>query len=541
MKKRYSKIIFSILLGTLLVNCAKRSTPSGGEIDVTPPKIKKSTPENYSTNFSSNKIRIDFDEYVKIKALQKQLVISPPMNTPPEITPLGGASKSVTIKLFDTLQPNTTYAINFGESIVDNNEENPYPFYRYVFSTGAYIDSLSLKGDIVDALEKYTDDFVSVLLHEIDSTFKDSIVYHKKPKYITNTLDSTTAFKLNNLKAGTYLLTALKEPNNNYIFDPKTDKIGFVNKRITLPADTSKHFTIKLFKEILEFKVLRASYLSEHKIAFAYEGNPKHTKIKILSNTPTNFEYTITKATDKDSLNYWYKPKIDLDSLLFEVSNRDYKDTLLVRLPKREKDTLMFSEISDRTLRLDDNFKLSSTSPITKIDDSKISIIDKDSVAIPHTTTLDKYTNIAEFSFPKKEDNRYRLRVLPGAFTDFYGEQNDTINYTVTTRPLISYGSVRVNITNGVYPMIVQLTDEGGVVKAEKYISENNAVDFAYLTPNKYYLRVIIDANKNGIYDTGNYLLKQQPEKVYHAVESVDVKAYFDQIIAFPLAKDSEE
>src|SRR5690606_24427637 len=120
-------------------NCANRGTPSGGEKDMVPPKILRSLPENYSTNFNATEVKIYFDEYIKIKNLQKQLIVSPPMDPAPDIMPMGNASKYITIKINDTLRPNTTYSFNFGQSIVDNNEENPFPYFKYVFSTGSYI------------------------------------------------------------------------------------------------------------------------------------------------------------------------------------------------------------------------------------------------------------------------------------------------------------------------------------------------------------------------------------------------------------------
>ena len=140
------------------------------------------------------------------------------MKNKPDITPIGSASKYITIRINDTLQPNTTYAFNFGNSITDNNEGNPYPYYRYVFSTGDYIDSLTVKGRIVDALKRKPETFVSVALYEIDSTFNDSVVYNKTPKYITNTLDSVTTFSIENIKAGTYMLYALKDGNSDNKF-----------------------------------------------------------------------------------------------------------------------------------------------------------------------------------------------------------------------------------------------------------------------------------------------------------------------------------
>ena len=130
------RILGLIFITITLASCANRGTPSGGEKDIVPPVITQSVPKNYSINFKGKEIRIQFDEYIKIKDLRKQLIISPPMDTDPIVTPTSGASKYITIKIQDTLKDNTTYAFNFGESIVDNNEGNPYPYYRYVFSTG---------------------------------------------------------------------------------------------------------------------------------------------------------------------------------------------------------------------------------------------------------------------------------------------------------------------------------------------------------------------------------------------------------------------
>ena len=182
MKRLLSNLVLLIVIGLLFAQCANRGTPSGGEKDITPPVIIKSEPENFSTNFTAKEIKIYFDEYIKIKDLQKQLIISPPMNTEPEITPLGSASKYITIKIFDTLQPNTTYAFNFGESIIDNNESNPYPYYRYVFSTGTYIDSLQVKGRVEDALNQKPEEFVSVMLYE--STLRTLWIAHRHFNWI---------------------------------------------------------------------------------------------------------------------------------------------------------------------------------------------------------------------------------------------------------------------------------------------------------------------------------------------------------------------
>ncbi|RLD29118.1 MAG: hypothetical protein DRI75_04470 [Bacteroidetes bacterium] len=529
MHKYLSNLIFILVISLGFANCANRGTPTGGDKDITPPVITKSIPENFSTNFTGKEIKIYFDEYIKIKNLRKQLIISPPMDPEPEITPLGSASKYITIKIFDTLQPNTTYAFNFGESIVDNNEENPYPYYRYVFSTGSYIDSLSVKGEIKDAVNRKADEFVSVLLYDIDSTFTDSIIYKQKPKYITNTLDSTTTFKLENLKAGKYLMIALKEENGNYTFQQKTDKIGFLKDYITVSTDTTTIHTLKLFNEDIDFKATRPKLIAENKIAFGYEGDYKNMKINLLSNSPEDFESKITKDQEADSLLYWYKPKFEADSLLFLVSNKSYADTLTVKIKAIEKDSLVIKQLQNRTLSFNENFEIEANIPLTIIDEEKITILDKDSVKVDFTTAFDALKNRYTFIFEKKEQERYKMQMLPETFTDFFGNKNDTLNYSLSTKQYSDYGNVRLTLQNAAYPVIIQLTNENGEVKAEQYSTNPEVLDFLNVNPSNYYVRVIFDANGNKKYDTGNYLKKIQPERVSH-FEIEAVRAGWDII-----------
>jgi len=151
MFKRFFAYSFLFLIAIALVQCARRGRPTGGPKDVTPPVLLKAEPANMTINFEENKIRLYFDELVKLEDVQEQLIVSPPLKYLPDITPQGGANKFVEIRIKDTLQENTTYTLNFGQSIVDNNEGNPSSFLTYVFSTGDYIDSLAVKGAIRDA------------------------------------------------------------------------------------------------------------------------------------------------------------------------------------------------------------------------------------------------------------------------------------------------------------------------------------------------------------------------------------------------------
>ncbi|WP_166960794.1 Ig-like domain-containing protein [Yeosuana marina] len=512
MNKTVSNFIFIVVIGLIFINCANRGTPQGGDKDITPPKILKSEPENFSTNFKGKEIKIYFDEYIKIKDIQKQLIISPPMKTLPEITPFSSASKSITIKIFDTLQPNTTYAFNFGNSISDNNEGNLFPYYRYVFSTGDYIDSLTVNGQIFDALDKKPDTFVSVGLYEVDSTFNDSIIYKENPKYVTNTLDSATTFSIQNIKAGTYMLYALKDANQDNKFQQKTDKIAFYNHFITVPTDST--YNLRLFSENLDFRSFRPQNIAGQKIVFGYEGDYEHMHIDLLSDTPEDFKHRITKDEKTDSLYYWYAPKIEADSLVFKVTNKDFEKDYTVNLGDKKRDSLTIKATPTGAIRVDEDLKVSGSIPFTAFDASKITIMDKDSTLVDYTTTFDTITNNYIFNFKKTEDNTYKIQVLPEAFTDLFDTKNDTLNFNVKTKKSSEFGYARFTLVNATYPIIFQLVNEKGDVQYEQYSSKQEILDFLNLTPGKYTIRVIFDTNGNKKFDTGNYLKKIQPERV---------------------------
>ena len=531
MGQKLANLGFLVVLSLIFTQCANKGTASGGPKDELPPVIIKSIPENFSLNFDSKEISIYFDEYIKMKDLRKQLLISPYMDPEPEITPVGSASKYIKIKILDTLQPNTTYAFNFGESIADNNEGNIFPYYKYVFSTGTYIDSLTVSGVVTDALNKEVDDRIAVLLFEVDSTFTDSILYKQKPKYIANT-DSVSGFSLENVKEGTYLLAALKEENPNYTFQPKTDKIGYRKQLITVPSDTA--YVLKMFKESIRYKFKRGRQVSSTRLAFGYEGDGETMDIKLLSNVPEGYASIVTKETDKDTLNYWFRPKLEIDSLIFEITHHQTIDTAVVKVKDFKSDSLVFKSLSS-TLKLKESFQLSATIPLDSMDVSKVRVMDKDSVFQNPKMVLDRFSNIVDFNFEKTEENNYSIEMLPGAFTDFYGAQNDTLNFKVTTKLRSSYGDVRIEIRNGVYPLIVELIDNKGIVIESSLSQEASPVDFNEVTPGIYFLRVVFDSNQNGVYDSGDYLKKIQPERVSYALEPVEVRAGWDTIEEFIL------
>ncbi|MGV3461507.1 MAG: Ig-like domain-containing protein [Flavobacterium sp.] len=524
-------LIYIVLVALAVTGCAKRGSITGGPKDTIPPFIIRSSPENMSTGFTGNQIRIDFNEYIKIKDVNKQLIISPPMNTAPDIVPTGSASKFITIKIKDTLQPNTTYSFNFGQSITDNNEGNPYSQFKFVFSTGTYIDSLTLNGRLRDAYNKETDDFVSVMLYEANEKFTDSTIYKEKPRYVTNTLDSVVDYSLQNLKKGKYYLVAIKDKNSNYKFDPKTDKIGFLPKPVSIPTDTL--FALDLFTEVRPFKVLKPTQASQNKLFVPYEGDPSGMKATVKNGSQT-LNSLLTKVADKDSLQLWIPRDVKADSLLVSAGKGDNMKDFTVKIKEvKAIDSLAIKPVQSGGLDFRDKFTLTSTTPLVNIDNSKISLIKKDSSAVAFTTKYDEYEQKLEFDFVKEEEQNYTFNLMPGALRDFYGKESDTLKYQLRTATYADYGNLRISLENvNRFPLILQITNAKGDVLAEHYSEKETQINFDAIKPDKYMLRVIYDDNKNREWDTGDYLLKRQPEEVIYYTNGkddlIDVRANWD-------------
>lgn len=531
----YRFILFLLLF--VCIGCAKKGSITGGLKDTIAPTLKISFPENFSTNFKGNQIKLTFDEYIKLKGLEKQLIVSPPMKNEPLIIP-SSVTKYLTIQIKDTLQPNTTYSFNFGQSITDNNEGNPLNQFKYVFSTGPYIDSLALGGRVKDALDREVESFVSVMLYEVNEKFKDSVVYTSPPRYITNTLDSLKTFRLENLKAGKYLLVAMKDRNNNNKFNPKTEKIGFHKQFITIPNDTV--YEIELFKEELPFKAYKPSQVSGNKIAIGYDGKQDFSKSKpkiILKNNNQILESIVTQFPKKDSLQVWYKP-IKADSLLLNIKKESYVNDFSVKIKNQKKDTLSINAVQTGILNMRDEFTLESSTPLVKIDKSKISIKDSKTKITEFTPNYDDFNQKLVLNFPKNTSEKYQIQLLPGALTDFFEKSNDTLTYKLETRSESDYGNLIVDFQNVKrFPIIIELTNEKGEILAYDYSEKNTKVEFNFLEPKDYILRVIYDDNKNKKWDSGNYLEKRQAEEViYYSKVIKDVRANWNDNETFDLS-----
>jgi len=502
----------------LLSNCAKTGRPNGGPKDETAPLFVIANPAYGTTNFDAKKIKIEFDEFIKLKNLNKQLVISPPMKNAPIITPQGAPSRDIRIEITDTLKANTTYIFNFGNAVEDNNEANKLENFKYVFSTGSYIDSLKSSGSVKDATSRKDIKNINVLLYAYDSTYNDSIVYNQKPNYVTSTLD-TMLFEFTNMKKGKYLMIALEEASSNYLFNPQSDKIGFIADTIQLPQDSIIAKPIVLFQEKQPYIFRRGKEINKGKIQFGFEGGEKDIKVDVLSDVPNDFKSISKFEIDKDTLNYWYKP-FEADSLNFVVHNDEFIDTVTVRLRKKEIDSLKITASVKSLLDLRDTLFLETNTPIVKVDTTKISLFDKDTLPVKFSVRNSAIENKLAIVFDKTPENKYSFKALPDAFSDIYDVKNDTLKLGFITKEIEDYGRISLNVNNlNSKNVIIELLtgSQQNELVERRIINNSTRVVFDLLKPAKYTIRAIIDTNGNNKWDTGNFLQRLQPETIiYH-------------------------
>jgi hypothetical protein len=248
-----------------------------------------------------------------------------------------------------------------------------------------------------------------------------------------------------------------------------------------------------------------------------------------LKNNETDLPIIITKFPKKDSLQVWFKP-LKVDSLALAVSKGKYNKNFTFKIKEQKKDSLNIAALENKTNSFRDLFALQSATPLTKIDVSKIKLINKDSVAVAFTTKYDDFNQQIVFDFKKELSQNYTITILPGALTDYLDQSNKkNIPFKVNTKSIEEYGNLKVSLQNVKrFPVLVQLTNKDGLVIATEYCESNKKVEFNFIDPALFSLRAIYDDNKNKEWDTGNYLEKRQAEEVIYFSKEIDVRANWD-------------
>lgn len=539
--KRYY-IIFAAFL--LLGGCAQVVAPTGGPKDLTAPKVMGYSPENKSVQFHAKKIDITFDEYIQLKDLSKQFIISPPLKHIPVPIVKGKVLEIPLTK--DTLLDNTTYTFNFGNAVCDLHEGNPIKNFQYVFSTGNYIDSLSVQGSAIDAFSHDPEKSALVLMY---ADLDDSIPFKKYPSYCGQT-DDKGKYRIDNIKPGTYRIIAVSKASGDYFYHPVSEDIGFKNTMLSLTKNDTVNFF--LFTEIaskLEFLKTRAP--GKGQIMLVFNKPADSITIKPL-HIDTSIHPTIyyQYSGSGDSLTYWTNYP-NLDSLRFIISrNNKILDTAIVyNIPGHVNKTTSAKKKNSTpekppSVQLNLNvaekaaydyhlpFSIKFSQPVIAYDVSKIKLIQKkDSIPLsPLATTLPYSFSLS----PKKDlisDSIYCLSILPGAFTNLFGYTNDTIIVHFPIQDQSYYGTLKLNLSfsKKSHYLVQLLNNNGGIYKQDK-VSGTTSIFYDGVPPALYGIRIIEDANNNGKWDIGSYMKNIEPEKVFYYPDKLNIRSNWDVV-----------
>lgn len=521
--------IISILL-TLALSCARQGTPSGGPKDETPPKYLNSTPDTLSLNVPTDltEIKINFDEYVVLKDQQNNVIVSPSLGNSVSFQPMGSAAKTVRIKLNDPLKENTTYNINFGNAIQDNNEGNILKDFHFVFSTGDFIDSLMVSGKASVLSERKLPKNLVVGLYPIDSLYNDSIILKQKPFYVARPDDDGT-FKLNYLHPGKYQLIAFNDEVENMQFDPSKEKIGFSNEPLDLDSDRTMN--IVLFDQQPAYRIDKAEQKGYGQLVFKFNGQPDEVEIK-----PVDFDFTTSKISyqpKSDSLNFWFNPAIDTigekaKRIKFAVRHKDRTDSVSLVYNPTQTHKLKIESKQKLSFVPGRKVKLTANYPISRLDSSFVSVF-KDTIQIsPKLIPDSKNENAFTVDFPIELNSKYDIEFYPGALTDFFGETNDTLKYSFSVKTRNDYGNLKLVLSNPPkHPFFLKLMSEKDEVLDEQYTDQTEFV-YNYLNPGKYYFRIFVDENENGFWDTGDFFERRYPEPAFVYPDLINIRSMWD-------------
>lgn len=591
--------------------CASTGMPDGGPYDETPPKFVRATPEPNATNNKRKKISIEFDEYIKLDKASEKVIISPPQNEAPEVKVSG---HRVLVEFFDTLRENTTYTIDFGDAIVDNNEDNPLGNFAYAFSTGEHIDTMEVSGTVLSADNLEPVKGIQVGLHK---NLEDS-AFVKLPFDRISRTDSRGHFTIRGVAPGKYRIYALMDGNQNYLFDSKTEAVAFLDSLVvpdmrpamrqdtvwneldTLAYDTiyEVHYTrflpdnliLRSFKEENPMQYLVKSereQLNRFSLYFSAKADTLPT-IKGLDFDEKD-AFIIESNPRNDTIRYWIKDTVmcERDTLTFQM---DYlaTDTLGQLVPKTDTlrmvnkidkkrrmalaEEAMKKEEKERTKRakkgdtlkvepkffamsvdapssldLNRNIVLKFEEPVEHIDTAAIHMAVKvDSLweDIPFILMGDsvvprQYQILADWQ-PGQE---YQLKIDSLGIKGIYGLYTNKVENQLKVKTLEDYGTLYLNIVGAGPHAVVQLLNSSDGVVRQQPVTDKNTCDFYFLQPStKYYIRLFNDDNNNGVWDTGNYEEKRQPEEVFYFPKVWEMKANFEfeetwDIHAVPLDK----
>ena len=509
-KKKYKLSAFALLfLSALLTitSCAQFGVPEGGEDDEHAPVLDKSlSSKNYEVNFDKKAITLTFNEWITLNNPSQEILVSPPLIYPPQARI---KKKSVVFEFNEkeVLKDNVTYQINFGNSVKDYTVGNVVENLIYVFSTGAFIDSLSVKGKVVDAFTKEASADITVVMYE---NLADSFFTSKKPFYFCKT-DKEGVFELNNIRADTFQVFALKDDNINYFYDLESELIAFSDSLIILDKKNLKNIRLELFDEKDKTQLVK----NDSKIAglakLHYINLPEDYIIDY-----TNID-TLVYEKSKDTLLLWYVDNnkdgqilishgADVDTIILNKLKSSIKTDSIINLSKEPKQDLKF--------HLEDSLNLKVNKPIKSFNYNLVSVSDTNQVYNINDLRIEG-RNISLKVDSLNHNQSYKLQFLPEGITDIYNNSNkDTITATIKTLDPKLIGKIIFNISGiDSSSYIFELLIKNKLID-KRLVIDNENVIFDKLLKGNYTLRVIKDLDDNGEWSTGNLKEKRQPEPI---------------------------
>ncbi len=545
-------MVIGMIVVLLFYACAHVVSPTGGPRDEDPPEVVRSSPPNYSPNFDDEQIRIFFDEFVTLHNIRQQLLVSPPMETMPEISIRG---RSIVIDIDEELRPNTTYNFFFGDAIRDITEGNAIPNFQFVLSTGDHVDSLALGGRVKNAYTLSPEEGVYVMMYD---NIYDSVPYLERPVYLAKT-DEEGKFVISNMAEGRYKMFALDDQNYNFKYDLPDERIGFLDSLVrpraleapddTLSMDTLRipeidhAHTLYLFREEDTVQRITHSQLTREGLITLGFRVPFDSVYVREVKQPFDHQWHIPEyGENRDTLRIWFADT-GRDTLFLEVRDRDQVlDTVVrstrPRRPARERD-----EEEEPSLGISPDFRrrgavpffrpltLNSQHPVEEIDTNHIQLYIHDSIPHPSQFHLSGHARRSITMHPPlEEETSYQLKLFPGAFTDIFGLTNDTLNISFTTTSRENYGNLFMDIDMPPteYQNILQLLTADKDVLKEKTIDEGGRYVFRHLTASRYLVRLIEDLDGSGSWTTGDYLRGRQPEPVHMLPDTIQVRENWD-------------
>jgi len=572
-------LLFGISLFYLIfyTSCANIGSPTGGEKDSIPPVVVKTIPDLRGTNFKGADVRLTFDEYINSDEISEKLVISPPMKKKPLIKMKG---KTLIVEFTQDLRKESTYSLDFKDAVADNNEKNPIKDFRFSFSTGQRFDSLRVAGYVKNAVNQEPVEKALVMLHRQKeyTAFIDSV-----PDYI-GTTDKDGLFMIDNLAPGSYRLYALTDADNSLTYNANSELIAFADSLIVPSAkyvaqtdtviqgaDTllvSGHVDylpvpqyLMMFEEI-KFDQYLDSYNRNqaNKIDFYFsESLSDSFKINLLKPAPTKDWSYIESNLKRDSITVWLTDTVfsKTDSLKFELKYQvlDSLNQLVVKRDtiemiytapktpkvKRKKGELppvptinLGNNINSSAHDLYQRIKIEAPEPLISFDTTKVRLYSfEDTIKTLIPIVVQKDTNSVRKYFIEHQwapNTNYQFQVDSAAAYNIYGYPSNKIDQKFRTQKEDYYGKIILTISGLSDPAIVQLlgNDKDEKILQKIQILEDGKIEFPYLKPEKYKIKIILDSNKNGKWDTGYLAEGKQPEEIVYYPKIIKVRSNFE-------------